>query len=67
MPLQTNSGTYITGKESAKALGITYQGFCNLRSLKGDGWLHGHRDIFPGRVLFRLSEVERLRREREGR
>lgn len=64
MPLQSDGGTFITSKECCRLLDMAYSTFTNRRTSHGDRFLKAHRDLIPGRVLFRLEDVERLARGR---
>lgn len=63
MPLITNTDTFLTGKEAAKELGITYQTFANRRCEFRDKFIPGHA-LLPGRVFFRVEDVQRIALER---
>lgn len=64
MPLQMETGTYLTSKEAAARIGVAYSTFTNRRTARGDRFLRGYGDLIAGRVLFRLEDVDRLASER---
>ena len=63
MVLQMDSGTFLSAREAAQALGMAYQTFLNKRCEKGDDFLRAHRDMVPGHTFYRLDQVEAKRKE----
>ena len=64
MALQVRGNTFLSSKEAAERLGMAYSTFTNRRTSRGDGFLRGYPGIIPGRVLFRVEEVEAAAAER---
>lgn len=64
MALETINGTFLSSKEAADHLGMAYGTFTNARTAHGDRFLHGHRGLVTGRVMFALADVQRVARER---
>jgi hypothetical protein len=65
MALEMKAGTYVQAHEAAPLFGWSVGHFSNKRSQLGDSWLQGH-ELIPGRIFFKLSDVERLAREVSG-